>query len=570
MDVLDAFDLRIKAKFADVCLTRSQMHDYQHEGFQFLMANPFSGLIVDMGLGKTVMAGTMITDLLSEFANDDKVLIIGPLRVATSTWPDEFRRWQHMAAFNISVIHVEDDDPRIAEARRNAVRASRADNDGRMMFKSEIEKEARDAGQRAEAAMRCHIRETAALSTASVHIVSRDWIEWLVSFWAKPKGGSNWPYRTVIIDESSGFKDYSSNRFKALASIRNTPGLITRLHILTATPAAEGVEGLFAQIFLLDGGKRFGIHITKFRKLYLDENKYTRKWTAKPGAEEQIMALCADILKVMKKEQYLPSTPPQFITRFVDMKPAERELYDTMAAKMIVQLPDGHKVEAKTAAALSAKLLQMASGVLYDTQLISGTDESDPDAVLKILKVHKIHDHKIDALKQIIEEAQGKPVLVGYHHRSTLDRLLKAFPLSKQMDKSNKIRGPWNKGKVPMLLMHPASGGHGLNLQEGGSIVIYFDIPWSLELYIQFIGRLDRQGQKERVTVYLLVCRGTLDEAVVAALAAKNDAQNLLFKLLQKFRRRFARMAKLQAADAIAKALQTSKTEVDEIEDMDL
>lgn len=561
MDVLDDFDLRIRAKFADVCLERSQMHDYQHIGYEFLLANPFSGLFIDMGLGKTVTSATVICDLLANFDNDDKVLIIGPLRVATATWPDEFKRWRHLAAFNVQVINVEDDDPRLREARLTAVRASRVDNSDRCMFKSEIEKEAAEAGRRAEAEMRQTIRKAQATSSASIHIISRDWIEWLVGFYATPTGGSRWPYRTVIVDESSGFKDYTSNRFMALASIRNTPGLITRLHILTATPAAETYEHLFAQIFLLDRGERFGIHITKFRKRYFTQNRWSLKWEIREGAEEEITAKIADICLVMKAKDYLDMEDPIVVRREVELRPAERELYDTMATDMIVKMPDGVKVEAKTAAALSQKLGQMASGVLYDSQLLPGQDENDPDAKIKINKVYKIHDHKIDMLKQIVEESQGQPIMVGYCHRASLDRLKRHFPKAVVMDKAGKCRTKWNKGQIPMLLMHPASGGHGLNLQDGGHIIVYFDIPWSLELYLQFIGRLARQGQKHQVTVFLIVCKGTMDERVVQALGAKNDAQDLLFKLLQRMRRKFAKMAKAAAAEAIAKALASSKEE---------
>lgn len=563
---MDDFDRRIKGKFADVCLERSQMHDYQHVGYEFLLANPFSGLFIDMGLGKTVTSATVICDLLANFDNDDKVLIIGPLRVATATWPDEFCRWRHLAPFNFSVIHVDDDDPRLREARLIAVRSSRADNQNRCMFKSEIDKEATEAGRRAEAQMRSDIREEAARSRASIHIISRDWIEWLVSFYANPKGGTRWPYRTVIVDESSGFKDYASNRFMALASIRNTPGLITRLHILTATPAAETYESLFAQIFLLDRGERFGIHITKFRKKYFTENKWTRKWDIREGAEEEITAKIADICMVMKAKDYLDMEEPIYVRREVELRPAERELYDTMSTEMIVNLADGSKVEAKTAAALSQKLGQMASGVLYDSQILPGQDPDDPDAKIKINKVHHIHDHKIDMLKQIVEESQGQPIMVGYCHRASLDRLKHHFPKVVVMDKASKCRTKWNKGQMPMLLMHPASGGHGLNLQAGGHIVVYFDIPWSLELYQQFIGRLARQGQTKQVTVFLIVCKGTMDERVVKALGAKNDAQDLLFKLLQSMRRKFAKLAKAAAAEAIAKALSNSTEEAEGIE----
>lgn len=536
----------IRAKFTDVELHREQMHGYQNTGLEFMKANPFSALFIDMGLGKTVTSLTLIADLLGEFADDGKVLVIGPLKVATRTWPDEIRKWKHLAHLNHSVIHVEDDDPRVKQAYKDGMASGRANSN--KLFASERTKEATQHATRMAAQKREELRVAATLDPASVHMISRDWIEWLVTYYRVSK--KPWPYRTIIIDESSGFKDHNSGRFKALQVVVDN-GKVDRLHLLTATPATEGYIGLFPQIYLLDRGKRLGRNITAYRDSYFKENRYTRKWELREGMENAILAKISDICLVMKEEDYLPKVPPLFVRREVHMTPAQRELYLTMERDMVVTLDDGTEVEAETAAALSAKLLQMASGVLYDTKLQPGLTEEDDH--VKILKIHKIHEHKIEELKQIVEESQGKPILVGYHHRSSKDRLLKAFPQAVKMDKDGKNIKKWNAGKIPMLLMHPASGGHGLNLQNGGHILVYFDIPWSLELYLQFIGRLARQGQKHRVTVFLLVCKGTLDEAVVEALSAKENAQDKLFKILKKMRRKLVKLLKgrkLKAGDA--------------------
>lgn len=536
----------IRAKFTDVELHREQMHGYQNTGLEFMKANPFSALFIDMGLGKTVTSLTLIADLLGEFADDGKVLVIGPLKVATRTWPDEIRKWKHLAHLNHSVIHVEDDDPRVKQAYKDGLASGRANSN--KLFASERTKEATQHATRMAAQKREDLRVAATLDPASVHMISRDWIEWLVTYYRVSK--KPWPYRTIIIDESSGFKDHNSGRFKALQVVVDN-GKVDRLHLLTATPATEGYIGLFPQIYLLDRGKRLGRNITAYRDSYFKENRYTRKWELREGMENAILAKISDICLVMKEEDYLPKVPPLFVRREVHMTPAQRELYLTMERDMVVTLDDGTEVEAETAAALSAKLLQMASGVLYDTKLQPGLTEEDDH--VKILKIHKIHEHKIEELKQIVEESQGKPILVGYHHRSSKDRLLKAFPQAVKMDKDGKNIKKWNAGKIPMLLMHPASGGHGLNLQNGGHILVYFDIPWSLELYLQFIGRLARQGQKHRVTVFLLVCKGTLDEAVVEALSAKENAQDKLFKILKKMRRKLVKLLKgrkLKAGDA--------------------
>lgn len=534
----DDFDERIKAKFAEVRFTRDMMHPYQETCLTFLRDNPRSALFIDMGMGKTVTCGTLIAELLMELEQDEKILIIGPLRVATDTWPSEFLAWEHLAPFDVNVIHADDDDPRIKEAGRLARENSRLGNQGRMMFSSEIAKEAAKAEQRAQTDMKERIRIEAANSNKSIHVISRDWLEWLVARHAPVKGQvvKPWPYRTIFIDESSSFKDISTNRFKAMkkvidAKFTNGKPLVRRIHLLTATPAAETYEHLFAQIYLIDGGACFGSSITKFRERYFTQNAYTHKWKLREGAEEEILAKCAHLCLVMKQQDYLNLPEPQYIDRMVHMTKAEMSLYQKMAEDHIVELADGSRIEAETAAALSQKLLQMASGVLYETILEPGQTEEDDH--VKIKKIHSIHTHKIEALKELIEESHGKPILVGYHHRASRDRLLKEFPQAVKMDKMGKCIKDWNKGKIPLLLMHPQSGGHGLNLQTGGHIVVFYDIPWSLELYMQFIRRLARQGQKLRVLVYHLVTKGTLDAAVVQALQAKEDAQEMMFALLK-------------------------------------
>lgn len=544
MSELSAIDKAIKALFTDVTLERENMHGYQNTALAFLKANPFSGLFIDMGLGKTVSCGTLIVDLLNDFDITDgkKVLIVGPKKVALTTWPDEFRVWRHLAPFEPNVIHVEDDDKRL-KAKWSEVRARAVAEAEAMRYVGEEKtKYANKAAQDACSAYKIQLREEAAKNKRQIHVISRDWLEWLVDFY-----GKDWPYEIVIIDESSGFKDHKSGRFEALKSVRTQPSKpIKRLHILTATPATEGYEGLFSQIFLLDCGERLGRKITHYREKYFKECPYTHKLKLLPGAEKAILGRISDICLVMKREDYLPSVPPIYVNRYVDMDDEQMRKYVTMEKDMVLKLDDGTVVKAENAAALSQKLLQMASGVLYDVQLRPGQTEDDDH--VKVLKVHPIHDHKIEMLKQIVEEAQGQQILVAYHHKSSKDRLKKAFPQLKFMDKDGKMKKPWNAGKVPILAMHPASGGHGLNLQQGGHIVVFFDIIWSLELYMQFIGRLDRQGQKNRVTVMHIVCRNTMDQTVVDVLRAKEDVQDKLFKILKKMRRKLLNLLKKMKA----------------------
>lgn len=468
------------------------LHEYQRVALEFIRANPFCALFIDLGLGKTITSLTLAVELL-ESEDVSKVLVIAPLRVANKTWPDEIPLWQHTAAHTFSVLTG-------SEANRlEAVRSSRG-----------------------------------------IHITNKESVEWLVDYWK-----ADWPYDMVIIDESSAFKDHRTKRFKAL---RNVRPYIKRLIELTATPAAETYMHLFAQVFLLDEGKRFGKHITKFEERYFTYNKYSRKSTLRPGAKEEIEELIADICLVMRAEDYLDMKKPVFTQTKVRMTKREKEQYDHLEREFFIEIEDvdGEPVtiEAETAASLSAKLLQLASGVLYQT--VETADEWGDFSKHRV--VHEIHNHKIEELRRIVEEAQGDPILVSYHFKSSLDRLKKAFPQAVPMDKEGKAVTAWNKGKIPILLCHPQSAGHGLNLQKGGRRIVFFDIPWSLELYLQLIGRLQRQGQTRLVMVDHLVADGTLDELVVGVLQGKEGSQEELFRRLKSLQKRALAELKKRAA----------------------
>lgn len=483
--MMDRFDLAVRRRFRHVERQREDMHGYQDTASEFIRENPFSALLIDMGLGKTISSLSVIAEIVCDLIceSDDKILVVAPLRVAVDTWPTEIAKWQHTAWLNHVVI--------------------------------------RDEGKRT--------KEQMALSSASIHIINREQLEWLVYFWKE-----DWPYRTVFIDESSSFKDHKSLRFKALAKVRRTPGLITRLHCLTATPAAESYIHLFPQIYLLDLGHRLGKNITAYRERYFNYNRYSMKYTLRPGADEEILGKIADVCLVMKANDYLPRKEPTIIQRKVLLDQRQLDLTKGLERNFLMTLPDGTEIEAKTAAILSSMLLQMASGSVYETLLV---EDWDTDDLKKVKKVHHLHDHKIDTLKEIFEESQtqGEPLLVAYHFQSSLARLKKAFPKATVMDKAGKCIKPWNAGKLPMLLIHPQSAGHGLNLQLGpGRTLIFFDLIYSLENYLQTIGRLDRQGQKGSVVVQLLVAQGTRDELVAECLFKKQDAQDMLFRILKR------------------------------------
>lgn len=532
----------VEQKFAAVERERSDLHDYQRAAVEFLKANPFSALFIDMGLGKSVISLTTIIDLLAADISDGPVLVIAPVRVANETWPTEIGLWRHTAPLTWKHVRGEDIVARVNAAGRAA----------RVEFMANLADEALRVGMSVKAlaatrtvalkdfadkarrvAARRYLLADLYDTPAAVHIINREQVEFLVTAL-----GRSWPWQTVFIDESSSLKDHKTARFKALAKVRP---LMKRMHQLTATPAAETFMHLFAQIYLLDLGERFGKSHTKFAETYFTQNRYTMKWTLRPGAEEQITDLISDICLVMKQEDYLDLQQPIPAVHDVLLPPDVLALYEQLERDFVVELPSGVEIEAETAAALSQKLLQLASGVLYETRLVPDHNVEDSVMLRKERVVHHLHDCKIDRLRELAAESNGNTLLVAYHFASTLDRLKAAFPQAVQMDAAGKCIPKWNKGQIPMMLVHPQSGGHGLNLQKGGHHIVFFDIPWSLELYLQFIGRLARQGQTKTVVVHHLVAKGTVDAEVVDALSNKRDAQEVLFRLLKRARRRHAR-----------------------------
>lgn len=519
----------IENLFSKVHLTEKDLHNYQKIAFEFMRDNPFSALFLDTGLGKTAACLYLLNYLhMNELTK--MTLVIGPLRVANVTWPDEFSEWSFGAP--ISYAHIRNDEivEAINAAGQEAARRAKMSGHGATAVKALRDEARQKAAQRL-------VREFKRDNPCAVHIVNQEQVEFLVEAW-----GKDWPYDTVIIDESSSLKDHTTNRWKALWKIRN---LVHRMHQLTATPASETYLHLYAQITLLDKGERFGTSFNKFKMKYFDENKYSRKVTLRDGAEEAITRLIADICIVMKQEDYLDLAQPVPVFHPVHLSSEQIDLYNEMEDNFIVTLPGGEEVEAETASALSQKLLQMASGVLYDT-----IPEAQPDGSFKDRRiVYHLHDHKIDKLRQLQEEVNGENLLVAYYHQSSLERLKAAFPEAKVMDKAGKLIAEWNKGKIKMLLLHPQSGAHGLNLQKGGRHVVFFDLIWSYERYYQFYRRLARQGQKYVVVIHHLISVGTKDELVATCLKNKCDAQEVLFDWIRKLRRRY--LKRKQAAALI-------------------
>jgi hypothetical protein len=513
---------RLKAKFARVERSEIEVHAYQWSAADFLFETPFSALFIDTGLGKTVIVLLLLVRLFMSFACK-KVLIIAPVRVAAQTWPNEIQFWDFAAFLNWTVIRAEDDDPEV-------ISAGKAAYDDARYFGGDPN-DARKALQKARTAKKAELRLERARSRSSVHMINKEALPWLVeqyTEWNVVKGRRkrrlvNWPYDVVIIDESSCVKAYDSALFNALQLVRHQGA--KRMHQLTATPAAESYEGLFTQTYLMDLGERLGRNITSYRKRFMQPHPHVKfKWRMNPGADKQIAEIISDIVLVMKSEDYLDEQEPLFLPRKIDLTPAEQAMYRKFQREFVLTLPEKEeRIVAETAASLSSKLLQLASGAVYDENK----------------KPKHVHDHKIDDLRQLVEEldVSGEPLMVAYWYKSSLARLKKAFPDAKVMDKAGKMVDPWNAGKVKMLLVHPASVGHGLNMQKGpGHDIYFFDACWSYELYYQLYRRLHRQGQARRVRVHLAQVVGTVDELVFKRLLLKRDAQEALFQRIKALR----------------------------------
>jgi SNF2 family DNA or RNA helicase len=348
-------------------------------------------------------------------------------------------------------------------------------------------------------------RKVELLKRAQVYIINRENVDWLVT-----KSGIPFDYDMVVIDELSSFKAYSSKRFRALRKVR--PG-IKRMIGLTGTPASNGLIDLWAEIGILDMGQRLGRYITRFRDNFFEPDKRNQQvifsYKPKQGAEEAIYHLISDISISMKNTDYLKL--PEFVMNEISVKLSEKEMghYKTLKKEMVVSLND-KEIDVANAAALSNKLLQMANGAVYDG---NGS-------------VVRIHDRKLDALEDIIEASNGKPVLIAYWYKHDLERILERFP-AQQIISADSIKR-WNEGEIPVAVIHPASAGHGLNLQTGGSTLVWFGLTWSLELYQQTNARLWRQGQRFTVVIHHIITKSTIDEQVMNALRHKDKTQTAL------------------------------------------
>lgn len=437
-------------------------HDYQKVAKDFALSREASGLFLDMGLGKTIITLTAIEELKNDYLEDIKVLVIAPKRVAEDTWTTEHEKWDHVKDLKIV---------KIMGTPKERTAALKEDGD--------------------------------------VYIITRDNVAWLVKML-----GRSWDFNTVVIDELSSFKSNQSQRFKQLRKVRP---FIKRIIGLTGTPAPNGYEDLWAQIYLLDKGERLGKTITEYRKRYFNtlyRHGYN-EYELRDGAKEQIDESLKDLCISMKAKDYLKLKEPLYINRIARLDKKEYKLYKDMERDAVLELGD-EDITALSAAAVTNKLLQLSNGAIY-------TDEKE---------VIEIHNKKLEVLEELIEEANGEPVLVFYNFKHDRDRILERFKDVRLLDTDQDIKD-WNDKKIKILLAHPASAGHGLNLQDGGSIIVWFGLTWSLELYLQANARLNRQGQKETVRIYHIVTEKTMDEKVLEVLKGKNLRQEELLRKLK-------------------------------------
>jgi SNF2 family DNA or RNA helicase len=437
-------------------------YEYQNYATRHIIDHPGCGLFLEMGLGKTVSTLTAIDQLLNDYMDVTKVLVIAPKRVAEDTWTTEAGKWDHLRHLRISLV---------LGSERNRIEALR--------------------------------------EKADIYVINRENVAWLVSHYS-----SAFPFDMVVIDELSSFKSAKAIRFKALRMIRPK---IKRVVGLTGTPAPNSLIDLWPQLYLLDQGERLGKTITGYRQQYFTEGRrnghVVYDYKLRSNGEQAIYDKIGDICISMKAKDYL--SLPGRIDRDVKIKLPDPVMkkYLEFEKECVLALEDLDDITAVNAAGLTNKLLQFANGAVYN-------DEK---------AWHEVHKQKLEALEEVIEEANGQPVLCFYSYRHDLERIQKTFKTLKPVElKSSADIRNWNNRGIRLLIAHPASAGHGLNLQMGGNILSWFGLPWSLELYLQAVARLDRQGQMSVVINNRLLVEGTMDEDVLKALDEKCHGQDVL------------------------------------------
>ena len=438
---------------------RFSPHDYQKYAIDYIESHPVAAVLLDMGLGKTVISLTAIFDLLFDSFEVHRILVIAPLRVARDTWPAEIRKWEHLSGLTYAVA--------VGNARE---------------------------------------RKAALLQGADVTIINRENLGWLID-----DSGIPFAYDMVVLDELSSFKNHKSKRFRALMKIRPK---VKRIIGLTGTPSSNGLMDLWAEFKVLDKGERLGRFITQYRNQYFMPDKRNGEivysYKPLPHAEDSIYRRIGDITISMKSADHLKMPELASLQYEAQLSVDERKRYEALKQDLVLNL-HGDEITAANAATLTGKLSQLANGAIY-------YDDG---------KIIEFHDRKLDALEDIIEAANGKPLLVAYWFRHDLERIRRRFNV-REIKTSADI-ADWNAGNIPVAVIHPASAGHGLNLQAGGSTLVWFGLTWSLELYQQTNARLWRQGQESRtVVIQHIIAANTIDGQILDALKRKDKTQAAL------------------------------------------
>ena len=435
-------------------------HDYQKYAIDFIEKNPQAAVLLECGLGKTSITLTALNNMMFDRFEVRKVLIIAPIRVCKNSWAAEIGKWDHLKGLTYSLV-LGNREQRLAALRKKA----------------------------------------------DLYIINRENVQWLIE-----ETGMPFDFDMVVIDELSSFKNHQSKRFKALRKVRP---FVKRIVGLTGTPCSNGLMDLWAQFRLLDKGERLGKRIGQYRDAYFtpDWNGFT--YSPRPGAEKEIYGKIADISISMKTTDHLKMPELVSVSDPVIMSEAEIKAYRKLEKEYTLPLLHDD-VTAANAAVLCGKLVQLASGCVYD-------DGGTPTI---------IHNRKLDALEDLLEAQNGKPVLVAYWYQHERERIKARFDVREI--KTDQDIADWNDGKIPVALIQPSSAGHGLNLQEGGSTIIWFTMPWSLELYQQTNARLWRQGQNaDTVVIHHLVAAGTIDEDIMDALESKDKTQSAMMSAVK-------------------------------------
>ena len=451
-------------------------YEYQQAAIRWILKNPRCGLLLDMGLGKSVITLTAVQQLM-DYCEVSRTLVVAPKKVAETTWTAEAEKWEHLKGLRVVKV---------------------------MGTKKQ--------------------RKLALASKADVYVIGRDSFVWLVGLY-----GGNLPFDVLVIDELTSFKSSKSNRFKAMRMATPT---VSRVIGLTGTPAPNGLIDLWAQMYCIDMGERLGKSVTKYRETYFETHKWNNiivRCDVKKGCEEVIRAKIADICLSMQAKDYLQLPDMITHTEKVELSSKTMAAYTKFEKEKVLEFQEEHTGEASnilanSAAGLMNKLSQFANGAIYDEDR----------------NVHEVHDEKLDRLAEIIEAANGSSVLVFYQFKHDIDRIakkLKGYRVKVYQGEAELKE--WNAGKIDVLLAHPASTAFGLNMQEGGHYIVWYGTGWNLELYQQANARLHRQGQQHPVTVYQLICTGTVDERAAAALESKKGVQQGLLDSLNYLMRKY-------------------------------